>query len=264
MPDTPLHILIVGATGSVGRHVTTEALAAGHRVSAMSRSASRIAKLPADVQKIVADLSRPETLVNALHDIDAVIFTHGADGTGKIGSQMVDYGGVRNVLFALPDRSVRIALMTAIGVTNRDGSYNQRTEAHDWKRRAERLVRASGHPYTIVRPGWFDYNSAKEQQLQFLQGDRRQSGTPADGGIARRQLAQVLVASLSCPEAVGKTFELIASQGPVPHTLTPLFAALAADTPDNNDGIFDIPNMPRQNEPTQVLAELEQVTALHR
>jgi uncharacterized protein YbjT (DUF2867 family) len=40
--------------------------------------------------------------------------------------------------------------MTSIGVTNRTGPYNRATEAHDWKRRSERLVRATGHPYTIV------------------------------------------------------------------------------------------------------------------
>jgi uncharacterized protein YbjT (DUF2867 family) len=257
----PLHILLIGATGSVGRQVTAEALAQGYRVSALSRSTSRAATLPNGVHKVIGDLSHAETLADALHDIDAVIFTHGSDGMGKAGSQSVDYGGVRNVLFALRNKPVRVVLMTAIGVTNRDGSYNRRTEAHDWKRRAERLVRASGHPYTIVRPGWFDYNAANEQQLQFLQGDRRQSGTPADGGIARRQLAQVLVASVSCDDAVGKTFELIANRGPAPQTLTPLFAALTPDTADNNDGVFDTANMPLQNEPAQVLSELEQIAA---
>jgi uncharacterized protein YbjT (DUF2867 family) len=40
--------------------------------------------------------------------------------------------------------------MTSIGITNRTGAYNRATEAHDWKRRSERLVRATGHPYTIV------------------------------------------------------------------------------------------------------------------
>jgi hypothetical protein len=43
----------------------------------------------------------------------------------------VDYGGVLNVLLALGSRAARIALMTAIGVTNRTGSYNRTTEAHD-------------------------------------------------------------------------------------------------------------------------------------
>jgi hypothetical protein len=35
------------------------------------------------------------------------------------------------VLAALHGRSVRIALMTAIGVTNREGDYNRQTEPHD-------------------------------------------------------------------------------------------------------------------------------------
>lgn len=94
-------------------------------------------------------------------------------------------------------------------MTERLGAWNQRTEAHDWKRRAERLVRASGHPYTIVRPGWFDYHARDEHRLVLLQGDRRQSGTPADGVIAREQIAEVLVAALSDEAAVNKTFELV-------------------------------------------------------
>lgn len=68
------------------------------------------------------------------------------------------------------DTPVRIALMTTIGVTERLSSWNQRTEVHDWKRRSERLVRASGHIYTIVRPGWFDYNNDDEHRIVMLQG----------------------------------------------------------------------------------------------
>jgi hypothetical protein len=56
----------------------------------------------------------------------------------------VDYGGVRNILRALGTKKPRIAPMTAIGVTNREGSYNRSTEAHDWKRRAERLAATRG------------------------------------------------------------------------------------------------------------------------
>src|SRR4030095_9641443 len=154
------------------------------------------------------DLPRREPLAPAGEGLDAIVFTHGSDGGGKAGSQQVDYGGVRNVLAGLTGRSVRVALMTAIGVTNREGDYNRQTEAHDWKRRGERLVRASGLPYTIVRPGWFDYNKPDEQQFVFLQGDRRHAGDPSDGVIARRQLAQVLLASLTSETALRKTFEL--------------------------------------------------------
>lgn len=91
--------------------------------------------------------------------------------------------------------------MTTIGVTERLSTWNQRTEVHDWKRRAERLVRASGHPYTIVRPGWFDYNKDDEHRIVMLQGDRRHTGTPEDGVISREQIARVLVSALSNDEA---------------------------------------------------------------
>ena len=104
--------------------------------------------------------------------------------------------------------------MTSIGVASRTGTYNRSTEAHDWKRRSERLVRASGLPYTIVRPGWFDYNSPDEHQLSLLQGDRRQAGDSSDGVVARHQLAEVLVRSLSWITRCAKTFELVAVTGP--------------------------------------------------
>jgi hypothetical protein len=54
----------------------------------------------------------------------------------KASADAVDYGDVRNVRAALGGSAVRIALTTTIGVTNRTSSYNQTTEAHDWKRRS--------------------------------------------------------------------------------------------------------------------------------
>ena len=74
------------------------------------------------------------------------------------------------------DTPVRIALMTTIGVTERLSSWNQRTEVHDWKRRSERLVRACGHIYTIVRPSWFDYNNDDEHRIVMLQGTDAMQG----------------------------------------------------------------------------------------
>ena len=210
-------------------------------------------------QAVVGDLTRPDTLADAVADVDGVVFTHGSDGGGKQGSEAVDYGGVRNVLLALGSRSAHLALMTAIGVTNRAGSYNQATEAHDWKRRSERLVRASGRPYTIVRPGWFDYNAPDELHLVLLQGDTRQAGSPSDGVIARRQIAEVLVASLRAPSAVRKTFELVATTGPAPDDVAALFAAVDVDPPGAIDGVHDATNMPLDGEPPRVLNNLRSV-----
>ena len=198
---------------------------------------------------MVGDLTRPDTLTAAVESVDAIVFTHGSDGDGKAGAERIDYGGVRNVLAALDGRSVRVALMTAIGVTNREGDYNRQTEAHDWKRRGERLVRASGLPYTIVRPGWFDYNKPDEHRRVLLQGDRRHAGDSSDGVIARRQLAEVLVASLTSDSALRKSFELVATKGPAQHDLDAEFARLDADLPAALDAVHDLPNMPLEEEP---------------
>src|SRR5689334_5880502 len=188
-----MNVLVIGATGSIGSLVVEEALRLGHTVRALVRNSSKARQLPREAKTVIGDLTRPETLAAVVDGVDAIVFTHGSDGGGKAASESVDYGGVRNVLAALGPRKVRIALMTAIGVTNRTGSYNQSTQAHDWKRRGERLVRASGLPYTVVRPGWFDYNGPDEHRLVLLQGDRRQAGNASDGAVSRGQIAEVLV-----------------------------------------------------------------------
>jgi uncharacterized protein YbjT (DUF2867 family) len=261
MSATRMTVLVVGATGSIGRLVVAQALRQGHAVRALVRDPARARGLPQEAQAVVGDLTRAETLATAVEGIDAVVFTHGSNGGGKAGAEQVDYGAVRNVLRALAGRRVRIALMTAIGVTNREGAYNCSTRIHDWKRRGERLVRASGLPYTIVRPGWFDYNAPDQHRLVFLQGDTRRAGDPSDGVIARQQIAEVLVHSLSSDEARAKTFELVAERGPAQKNLEPLFAALEADAAGDVDAVRDAGNMPLGAEPDTVREDLERLAA---
>jgi len=255
-------VLVVGATGSIGRLVVEEALRQDHAVRALVRNPANARELPTNAQIVTADVTRPDALSGVTDDIDAIVFTLGSDGAGKVGAETVDYGGVRNILRALGSRKKgRIALMTSIGVTNRTGAHNRATEAHDWKRRSERLVRASGLPYTIVRPGWFDCNGSDEHRLVLLQGDRRQAGNPSDGAVARRQIADVLVRSLTSDRALRKTFELIVTKGPAPDDFDALFAPLDADPADALDGVHDMANMPLEDEPQRVRDDLKAVLA---
>ena len=149
--------------------------------------------------------------------------------------------------------------MTTIGVTFRTSADRAANERHDWKRRGERLVRVSGLPYTIVRPGWFDYNGADEEHLVLLQGDRRHAGDPSDGAVSRRQIAQVLVASLTSDAALRKSFELVATKGPAQGDLDALFTPLHADAPGAVDAVRDLDNMPLSKEPQRVRDDLEAV-----
>jgi uncharacterized protein YbjT (DUF2867 family) len=263
MTSSPMTVLAVGATGSIGRLVVEEALREGYVVRALVRQTAKARRLPREAQVAIGDVTRPDTLAAAVDGVDAIVFTLGSDD-GKTGAENVDYGGVRNVLRALGSGRPRIALMTAIGVTNRTGAYNFATEMHDWKRRSERLLRASGLAYTIVRPGWFDYNGPDEHRLVLLQGDRRQAGDPSDGAVSRRQLAEVLVHSLASDQALRKTFELISAKGPAPKDFDALFAPLDADPPDALDAVGDMANMPLEDEPQRVRADLDAVRAVRK
>jgi uncharacterized protein YbjT (DUF2867 family) len=255
-----MRVLVIGATGSIGRHVVAQAMEAGHETTALVRDADRARRLlPEGVTLAVGDGTDPGALIVPVQDTEAVVFTHGSHG-GPGNAERIDYGIVRNAIAAAGERPLRIALMTAIGVTVHDGAYNRSDHAHDWKRRAERLVRRSGHAYTIVRPAWFDYNEPDQRHLVFLQGDIRRSGSPADGAIARDQIARVLLAGLTTPAAERKTLELVADTGPAQDDLEHLFAELKADTEGAWDAALDPDTLPLADEPADLLAEIDRIT----
>jgi uncharacterized protein YbjT (DUF2867 family) len=251
MKNQQLTVLVVGATGSIGRQVVSQAVHAGHRTRALVRNLGRARGLDPAAESVVGDLTDADTLGDAVAGIDAVIFTHGSNGPD---AERVNYGAVRNVLRALAGRPVRIALMTTIGVTGRIASS-------DWKRRGERFVRASGNEYTIVRPGWFDYNDPDQLRISMLQGDTRHARTPADGVIARSQIARVLVESLTNDHANRRTLELVAERGPEQDDLGPLFAALDPDPAGWLDGVGDTANLPVDEEPRSVRDDLTWVSS---
>ncbi|MDR7084696.1 uncharacterized protein YbjT (DUF2867 family) [Arthrobacter ginsengisoli] len=258
MNPRPSTVLVAGATGSIGRHAVAEALRQGYAVRALVRDRARAARiLPDGVELVVGDLTRPETLEPATAGVDAIVFTHGST-TNERDVRDNDYAGVANVLRALGGRRVQIALMTAVGTTRPGVAYAQ------WKLRSERLVRASGNPYTIVLPGWFDYNQHDQRTIVMLQGDRRQSGTPADGVIARDQIARVLIESLHIDAADHKTFELVAEHGPEQTDLTPVFGALLPDSSESLDAVEDAVDLPVTSEPETFRHDLATISAGNR
>jgi hypothetical protein len=97
MNPAKMTVLVVGATGSIGRLVVAEALRQGHSVRALVRDLARGRALPQDAQVVVGDLTRAETLAAAVEGITAVVFTHGSSGGGKAGAEQVDYGAVRTL-----------------------------------------------------------------------------------------------------------------------------------------------------------------------
>jgi uncharacterized protein YbjT (DUF2867 family) len=245
-PTTPSNVLIIGATGGIGRLAVAAASRHGLRVRALARDAVRAWKLLPGIEIVRGDLEDPASLSAAVRDVDAIVFTHGSDGDGRPGSyQRIDYGGVANTLRALDGRLPRIALMTSINVTRRGGPYG---ELLDWKRRSERLVRRSGAPYTVVRPSWF--SSSAGNRILIEQGDA------GSGSVSREQVAEVLIRSLLADTAAGKTFELYATSGQETTDWIGLFGTAVPDAVGALDGVRDTNNLPLEEEPAPVREDL--------
>jgi uncharacterized protein YbjT (DUF2867 family) len=241
-------VLVVGATGGIGHRVVAAAQRHGLDVRALVRDPTRAERLLPGVELVTGDLAAPDTLRAAVSGVDAIVFTHG--GSGSPGAaRRIDYGGVAAVLHALDGRRPRLALMTSSGVSRR-GAYGGSTgQLLVWKRRSERLVRASGAPYTVVRPGWFDAVGPGDERLVLEQTDT------GNGGIGRDQLAEVLVRSLLTDTAVGRTFELFAEPRPAPSDWSGLFGVLTPDPAGGLDAAGDPDTLPSIGEEPSALQE---------
>lgn len=245
-------VLVVGATGRTGREVVAAALEAGLTPIALVRDLKRAERVLPGVRAVEGDLTDASSLAEAVADVDAIVFVHGSDNAGG-DYEAVDYGGVVNVLSALDGRRPRIVLMTTFFITHRDHYFNDGGHALDWKRRSEHLVRASGLPYTIVRPGWLDAQ-VTGSRVSVLQGDAH------EGGITRPTLGRVLVAALRSPDALGTTVEVFEVEGPATEW-DGLFAGTRGDVPGDLDGQADPDNLPLADEPERVRSTLERLRA---
>ncbi len=71
-----LNILVIGATGSIGRPVVEEAFARGHAVRALVRDTRKGRQLGDKVEICLGDLTETDSLRMAMDGIDAIVFTH--------------------------------------------------------------------------------------------------------------------------------------------------------------------------------------------
>lgn len=91
-------ILVIGATGGVGRHVVRCAVEAGLHPRALVRSTERAARLlPAETELVAGEAAMPVDMARALEGVDGVILAHGSHGShGAPGeAEAVDHGIVR-------------------------------------------------------------------------------------------------------------------------------------------------------------------------
>ncbi|UQS23643.1 NAD(P)H-binding protein [Amycolatopsis thermalba] len=130
-------ILVTGATGNVGRNVVRQLADRGHDVRALTRS-PRPGMFPAGIQVCEGDLTRPETMREALTDVTALfLFPVAATAEEVVG--MARTAGVQ-----------RIVVLSSGAVTTGFDT--------DFHLPVERAAEASGLEWTHVRPGEFAMN----------------------------------------------------------------------------------------------------------
>lgn len=219
-------IAVIGGAGRTGVIITRRLLEEGHHVRVVSRDPQRAA-LPPGAEKHRADVRYARSLGPALHGCSGIVFTvePGTADSGPHSPESTVYDGVRNVLSAVADGAARphLVLVSQIFVTRREHPMNAYGRLLDWRLRGEDEVRASGLPYTVVRPSWLTDSDVAGSRVRLEQNDR------GNGWVSRKSVAEACVQSLCLPAAAGRTFELYNEPGQEPTDWGPLFGRLVPD-----------------------------------
>ena len=208
-------VLVVGATGGVGQLVVAKLLEAGYSVRALARSPEKARDLlgAADALEIVtADLRDADALAasGVASGVDAVVSCTGTtafpsarwkDGNGP---ENTDFVGTRNLVSAVKSASpacARFVLVSSIGVERTDQMpflILNLFGVLKYKGMGEAAVRASGLPYTILRPGRltdgpytsYDVNTL----LRATSGTRRFAEVAAGDTLLPEETSRIVVA----------------------------------------------------------------------
>ena len=181
-------ILVIGATGHVGRPLVKELMARGEAVKAASRSGQPVE----GAEGVAFDIYKPdfETLFAGVDRMFLMLPGGHSDSKGLL----------LPLVNAAAARKVKIVLQTAMGV-NADDSIPYR--------QVELAVEKSGVPYVILRPNWFADNFHSFWKAGVAHG---QISVPAASGktsfIDTRDIAASAAAVLTSSAFDNKAFDL--------------------------------------------------------
>ncbi len=166
-----MHILVMGATSGIGAKVRETAIAKGHRVRAMSRSAGNL-----DAQELLepfpGDALSEADVARALEGVDAVIYALGIkESVAMLWQEVTLFSDSTRILLAAMQASGprRLIAVTGFGAgrsraamsaLERIGHKAVLGKPYADKDRQEEMIRATDLDWTIVRPVILTNNKA--------------------------------------------------------------------------------------------------------
>jgi uncharacterized protein YbjT (DUF2867 family) len=151
-------ILVIGATGRVGRQLLSQLPRTGVRVRALARN-PQTDGLPPQVDVVRGDLTLPETLDECLDGIDAVFLVWTAPPAT-----------VAPALERMAKHARRIVFLSSPYKTAHP-FFQQPNPVRALHAEIERLIETSGRQWTFLRPGMFSSNALFWWAPQIRAGD---------------------------------------------------------------------------------------------
>ncbi len=148
-----MKILVVGATGVLGRHVVAKLRSRDVEVRALTRSAERAADLASSSTEIVVgDLIDARSLQQACVGVDRVLASaHGMLGSGRYSSQRVDDAGHRTLIASAQAAGID----RFVYVSARGASPDHPVDFFRTKHAIERALVESGLDHVVLCPTAF-------------------------------------------------------------------------------------------------------------
>jgi putative NADH-flavin reductase len=210
-----MRLTIFGASGQTGRHLLTQALDAGHNVTAVVRDPTRLPLRHQRLQVLAADVLDPAAIAPAVAGADAVLSALGPHPPRNRSSIMST--ATASILAAMRTTATnRLVVISAAPVATDDHGTTlaERLVARPLLRALlgglyadmatmEDTIRRSGVDWTILRPPWLSGGPRTGRYRQARDANLR-------GGyrISRADLADALLASLDDPDTVKATIAI--------------------------------------------------------
>jgi uncharacterized protein YbjT (DUF2867 family) len=194
-------VLVIGATGNVGRHVVSQLAATNAQVRAMTRNPDATSLAP-PVEVMRVDLNFPETLDACLDGIETVFLVWVAPPTS-----------ISSVLERIARRARRIVFLSA-PLKTAHPFFQQPNPVRELHAQIESLIETSGLQWTFLRPGVFASNALRWWAPQMRAGDvvRWPYLAAPTAPIDERDIATVAVRTLCEDGHVGAEYVLTGPQ----------------------------------------------------